>query len=421
MLVLLMIIYYKFTITRAQSSTIYSRKYITFWKISQELRMKKIWYAPHKFESYGEDEIKAVDECLRKGWLAPGPITEDFEKQVSALFGKRFGVMVNSGSSGNLLALHIAGLKAGDEIITPACTFSTVVAPMIQIGCVPKFCDIEIGSYTPSVSQIMEKINSKTKALFLPNLIGSKPDWNEIKNALDIIGRSDILLIEDSCDTITYTKVTDIAVTSFYSSHIITAGGGGGMVMCNTKDQHDLALQYRDWGRMGNNTESFSERFGHKIDGIEYDFKFLYPVIGYNMKSTEMNAAFGIEQLKKLQSFLSIRRNNIARYVKNLTPLTEFGLILPTNHEKYDWLALPLMFRGRKSLLQKLENEGIQTRVCFAGNITRHPAYRAYFEEFPNSDRVMQEGFLVGAHHGLNEIDVDLVCKVINDHIISME
>ncbi|CAF4311029.1 unnamed protein product, partial [Rotaria magnacalcarata] len=217
---------------------------------------KKIWYAPNKFESYGDEEIKAVENCLRNGWLAPGPITEQFEHEVAIIFGKKFAVMVNSGSSGNILALLIAGLKTGDEVITPACTFATTVAPIVQLGLIPIFCDVELGSYVPSVKQVIEKVSSRTKAFFLPNLIGSKPDWQGLKNELFMLGRRDIVLIEDSCDTITNTTITDIAVTSFYSSHIITAGGGGGMVMCNEKSQRDLALQYRDWGRMGTNTES---------------------------------------------------------------------------------------------------------------------------------------------------------------------
>ncbi|CAF1152902.1 unnamed protein product [Didymodactylos carnosus] len=381
---------------------------------------KKIWYAPHKFEAYGKEEINAVKKCLQLGWLAPGPITEKFECEVAKLYEKKFGVMVNSGSSANVLALLIAGLKPGDEVITPACTFSTTVAPLVQLGMKPVFCDVEIGSYVPSVKQVMEKVSSTTKALFLPNLIGSKPDWERMKTELFTLGRRDIILIEDSCDTITSTPVTDVSVASFYSSHIITAGGGGGMVMCNQQQQRDLAIQYRDWGRMGTNTENFSERFGYDIDGMEYDFKFLYPLLGYNFKSTEMNAAFGIEQLKKLSLFKQKRRDNIARYVQQLKELEKFDLVLPKQHDKMDWLALPLMFPNRKSLLQKLEDSGIQTRVCFAGNVTRHPAYRQYLQEFPNSDEIMKNGFLIGAHHGLELDDIDYVCQVVKTHIMDI-
>ncbi|CAK9058633.1 unnamed protein product [Durusdinium trenchii] len=201
---------------------------------------RKVWYAPYKFEAYGEEEIAAVTAALRDGWLAPGPRTDEFEAKVSELFGKRFGVMVNSGSSGNIIGLAALGLQRGDEVITPACTFATCIAPMEQLGLTPVFIDV------------------------IPNRY-------------------------DSCDTITYTAESDVSVISFYApwtefgrrsqdaSHIITAGGLGGCDM--------------------------SERFGHSVDGIEYDFKFLYGCVGWNMKACEMNAAFGLAQLKKLEHF----------------------------------------------------------------------------------------------------------------------
>merc|ERR1719191_2139736 len=137
---------------------------------------KKVWYAPNKFEAYGEEEIEAVTQCLRDGWLAPGPRTEEFEAKVAAIFGKKHGVMVNSGSSGNLIGLACLGLQKGDEIVTPACTFSTAVAPIVQLGLTPVFCDIEPDRYVPTVEQVLAKITPKTKCLLLPNLAGSKPE-----------------------------------------------------------------------------------------------------------------------------------------------------------------------------------------------------------------------------------------------------
>merc|ERR1719393_916638 len=259
---------------------------------------KKVWYAPYKFEAYGEEEIKAVEECLRDGWLAPGPRTEEFESKVSAIFGKKCGVMVNSGSSGNMLGLCAMGLQKGDEIVTPACTFSTVVAPMEQLGLKPVFCDVEPGRYVPSVDQILAAITPKTKCLFIPNLAGSKIDWKDLRARAP----KGICLFEDSCDTITYTEESDISVISFYASHIITAGGLGGCVMFNDEKLKDKALMYRDWGRIGNNTEDMSERFAHSVDGIDYD-----------IKACEMNAAFGLAQLEKLERFRAMRARNINR------------------------------------------------------------------------------------------------------------
>eukprot|EP01100_Stratorugosa_tubuloviscum_P004686 TRINITY_DN2180_c1_g1_i1.p1 TRINITY_DN2180_c1_g1~~TRINITY_DN2180_c1_g1_i1.p1 ORF type:complete len:407 (-),score=216.41 TRINITY_DN2180_c1_g1_i1:78-1298(-) len=376
---------------------------------------KKIWYAPHKLQAYGEEEIKAVEQCLRDGWLAGfGPKTKQFEDEVCTLFGKKYGVFVNSGSSANLLALLVLDLKSDDEIITPACSFSTVVAPIDQLGAKPIFVDVELGTYVPSVQAVLEKLTPKTKAIFLPNLIGSKPDWKALRQAIQATQFEKVLLIEDSCDTITFTNESDIAITSFYASHIITAGGTGGMVMFNDLNLKKKALMYRDWGRIGDNSEDTSTRFAYSIDDIEYDFKFLYGVKGYNFKASEMNAAFGLIQLQKLPNFTSIRRTNFQRFIHNLQNLLENEqLILPIEREPFNWLALPLMSPHRAKLLRYLEKNDVQTRVCFAGNITRHPAYREYLQQFPISDRIMKEGFLLGAHHGMTIEDVDHVCDLI--------
>ena len=217
----------------------------------------------------------------------------------------------------------------------------------------------------------------------------------------------------------TCTPESDISIISFYASHVITAGGTGGMLMVNDEALKVKALQYRDWGRTGNNVEDMTERFGHKLDGIEYDFKFTYSVPGYNMKACEMNAAFGLAQMKKLPRFLEIRRKNVERYIANLQG-TSF--VLPDDSQKPNWLAFPLQHSDRKKCLQvsssqhpwppsphgshferqghphvwltifaciqHLEANDIQTRVCFAGNVTRHPAFRQYYEPFPVADEV---------------------------------
>mmetsp|Transcript_70673 Transcript_70673/g.193857 ORF Transcript_70673/g.193857 Transcript_70673/m.193857 type:complete len:365 (-) Transcript_70673:294-1388(-) len=327
--------------------------------------------------------------------------------QCSVLFSKKMGLMVNSGSSANLIALNAFGFRAGDEVVTAACTFSTVVAPLEQLGVRPIFVDVEPTTYVPSVDSIMAAVTPRTVMIWLPNLIGSKPDWEEIRK------RTSLPLWEDSCDTITKTAVTDVSMTSFYASHMITAGGGGGMIMANEKAFIDKCRMYRDWGRIGNNSEDMAERFGASVDGIPYDGKFLYGVVGYNMKSTEMNAAFGLAQLKKLERFRAIRRANFERFLTNLAG-TSFAL--PSEVVPSDWLAFPLLHPKRGELLQYLEHNNVQTRVTFAGNITRHPAYRHMFKEgnpFPNADRIMAEGFLLGCHHGTSCAQVDRACELL--------
>jgi CDP-4-dehydro-6-deoxyglucose reductase, E1 len=376
--------------------------------------MKKVWYAPNKFESYGEKEIKAVETCLRDGWLAGfGPRSIEFEEKIAKRFGKKYGVFVNSGSSACLLAIAALGLLKGSKIITPACTFSTTLAPIIQLGYEPVFCDVELTSYVPSVQSILDLITEDVRAIMVPNLIGNKPDWDLLKSELARIGREDIIVIEDSADTITYTESTDVSTTSFYASHIITAGGTGGMVMFNSKEHVERALQYRDWGRMGDNSEIMDDRFNHKVDGIPYDHKFLYGVLGYNMKCSEMSAAFGLVQLERFEDYKHKRRTNFERYLKNLKDVDD--LILPDDSVEPNWLAIPLQTERRLELLTFLEENNIQTRVTFAGNVTRHPIYREYLQDFENADAIMKNGFLLGAHHGMTVEDVDYVCDKIKE------
>ena len=377
---------------------------------------KKVWYAPNKFESYGEEEIKAVEECLRDGWIAGfGKRSKEFERRVSEVFGKKYGVLVNSGSSACLLAIASLDLPKGSKIITPACTFSTTLAPIIQLGYKPIFVDVNLTSYVPDVDDVINAITEDVKALMIPNLIGNKPNWKEIRKRLQDMGREDIILIEDSADTITNTIESDIATTSFYASHVITAGGAGGMVMFNEQKYVDKCLQYRDWGRIGDNSEDMSDRFAHEIDGIPYDYKFLYGVLGYNMKSSEMNAAFGLAQLDKFEKFAKIRRDNVERYIDNLKDVK--GITLPDDSIKPNWLAIPLQVDDRYGLLHYLEENNIQTRVTFAGNVTRHPVYREYLNEYKNSDTIMKDAFLLGAHHGMTLDDVDYVCDKIKEFL----
>ena len=373
--------------------------------------MKKVWYAPNKFESYGQEEIDAVTKCLQDGWLAGfGPKTVEFEHKVSEMFGKKYGLFVNSGSSACLLALASLDLPVGSEVITPACTFATTVAPMIQLGLVPIFCDVQLTSYVPSVDAVIECITPNTRVIMLPNLIGNTPDWKKLREAID----PSIILIEDSADTITHTPWSDISTTSFYASHIITAGGSGGMVMFNDPKHVKRATMFSDWGRIGDNSEDPVDRFQHSVDGIPYDYKFLYGVLGYNFKSSEMNAAFGLIQLEKFENFKSIRRANLKRYIENLK---DTPIILPDDSMEPNWLAIPLQYSDRMGLLNHLEESGIQTRVTFSGNITRHPAFRGYFKEFSNSDEIMKHGFLLGCHHGMTLEDVDYVCSKIREFV----
>jgi len=369
--------------------------------------MRKVWYAPNKFESYGEDEILAVERCLRDGWLAGfGKRSLEFELRVAKLFGKAHGLLVNSGSSAIILALSGLGLAPGSEIVTPACGFSTTVAPIVQLGFKPVFCDADLTTYVTSVDHLKKVVTEDTKCLLLPNLVGNVPDWKAIREAFP-----HVILIEDSADTIVKNECTDVSTTSFYASHVITAGGTGGMVMFNSEDHLKRATMFRDWGRIGDNIEEPSARFNYSVDGIPYDWKFLYGALGYNMKACEMNAAFGLAQLDKLDRFLRVRRTNVERYLSNMKDTKYYTL--PDDSVKPNWLAIPFQCPDRMELLTFLEANGVQTRVCFAGNITRHPAFEQYKQPFENADAIMRNAFLLGAHHGMNTEDVDYVCDLL--------
>lgn len=183
------------------------------------------------------------------------------------------------------------------------------------------------------------------------------------------------------------------------------------MVMFNKEEHLKKAIMYRDWGRIGDNIEETGERFNYNIDGIAYDWKFLYGVAGYNFKSSEMNAAFGLVQLDKLEGFLKKRRENVERYINNLKDCSYYTL--PDDSMKPNWLAIPLQCPHRLDLVNYMEENNVQTRVTFAGNITRHPAFREYLQEFEISDKIMKDGFLLGAHHGMSTDDVDHVCDLL--------
>jgi CDP-6-deoxy-D-xylo-4-hexulose-3-dehydrase len=183
--------------------------------------------------------------------------------------------------------------------------------------------------------------------------------------------------------------------------------------MFNDKKHVTKCLQYRDWGRLGDDSEIMDDRFNHIVDGIPYDHKFLYSVLGYHMKACEMNAAFGLVQLHRFEKFSQIRRENIERYIENLQGVGD--LILPDDSIQPNWLAIPLQTKSRFELLNFLEDNNIQTRVTFAGNVTRHPVYREYLQDFENADTIMKNGFLLGAHHGMTIEDVDYVCDKVKE------
>lgn len=385
---------------------------------------------------YGDEEKKAVMRSLENGWLAAGELVAEFEKQIAKLFGKRYGLATNSGSSANLLAFEILNLPPGSEVITPACTFATTVATLVQNRLVPVFVDSVPGRYVMDENLVEEAITPKTKAIMTPHLVGGVSDLRVLR---DICDRHNLYLIDDSCDTLGITidgkpsgEYSDMSTTSFYGSHIITAMGFGGMICMDYPSRLVKGKTLRDWGRIGNDSEEFDERFDFKVDGIPYDSKFMYSEIGYNLKMNEAAAAFGLEQLKKLPQFI-LRRKMVFEMYYNFFKRYEHLFILPRviDGAETSWLAFPLTFREddrrlgkhddrRKEFLRHLHKNGVQVRVLFSGNITRHPAYKNVGRvsgDLVCADHIMKNSFLIGCHQALTVQDVEYVCKVAEEYL----
>ena len=369
---------------------------------------------PYALSVHGPEEIASVTKAIQENRLAPGPDVLEFEKRISALFAKRHGIMTNSGSSANLLAFELLNLPEGSEVVTPALTFSTTVAPLLQKRLKPVFVDVEEGTYLPNNDDILSAVwPSTTRAIMLPSLIGNVPDFCDLRL------QTSVPVIEDSCDTLgarihgVPTGVySTISTTSFYGSHIITAGGGGGMLCVNDSQWDAKARVMRGWGRssaMFGDSEDLGFRFGAKIGSLDYDAKFIFTEVGYNLQATELGAAFGLAQLDRLTDFAARRKKNFAR-LQVFFRQYEDRFILPvqTPGTETSWLAFPLTLRtdwcGRKDITLYLEQQDIQTRPIFTGNILRQPAFRHLGTgEFPVADKIMESAFLIGCHQGLSD------------------
>jgi len=360
---------------------------------------------------YGDEEVKAVVDSLNNTFLSVGGLSEKFEERVAKLFNKKYGVFVNSGSSANLL---VTQLIADGEVITPALTFATTLTPLLQCNLTPVFIDSEIDTFLPTVDSIVEKITDRTTAIMIPNLLGNKMDSQKLREICDDRG---ILYIEDSCDTITESN-GHFVTTSFYGSHIITAMGGGGMVMSDDKNAIDRIRTMRDWGRGVDVSEKISDRYQYTIDDIPYDGKFVYVEKGFNMRPVEAQASFGLVQLDRLPQFADIRKENFQMLYDFFSQSPYFNL--PVSQFDPNWLAFPLTIKDapftRFELVDYFESNGIQTRPIFSGNICRHPAFKQD-GHFPNADYVMENGILLGIHQGMGYNEIEYIKNTYNDFI----
>lgn len=373
---------------------------------------------------HGEEEIAAVVEVLRTS-TQMGRRVREMEARVAALFDKSHGVMVNSGSSANYLAVELLNLPEGSEVITPALTFATTVAPIVRQRLVPAFVDATEGSYNINVDAIDAMITPKTRAMMIPSLIGNLPDWDRIRAIADAHG---LMVVEDSADTLGATlngrstgARSHISTTSFYGSHVINAAGNGGMLCLSDPEMARRALLLRSWGRTSSlfvDSERIEARFDVELDGISYDAKFLFEELGYNLEPSEIGAAFGLVQLGKLEQNIAARERNFARHMDFFSAFEDW-FILPRQMPgaRTGWLAFPLTIRPgapftRRDMQIFLEQRDIQTRPVFTGNILRQPAMarvttRTNPAGYPVADAVTRGGILLACHHGLDDAQID--------------
>lgn len=375
---------------------------------------------PYGKAVYGEEEIAAVVAAMRNS-TQMGKHVYEFEDKVAKLFNKKHGVMVNSGSSANYLAVEIADLPKGSEVITPILTFSTTVAPLVKNGLIPAFVDVEESTYNIDADKVEAMITKNTRAMMIPNLLGNLPNWTKLRKLAD---KYNLFVIEDSCDTLGATvhgelsgKYADISSTSFYGSHIITCAGNGGLLAVNDERLLTRAKLLRSWGRSSSlfvDSEAIENRFNTFVDDIRYDAKFLFSALGYNFEPSEIGAAFGLVQLQKLDKNIDARTKWFVQHMGYFKQYNEY-FILPNQLEglRTAWIAFPLVVKvdapfTRTDMQIFLEKQGIQTRTVFTGNILRQPGFKEIEcktspEGYANADQVTRGGILLGCHHGMTD------------------
>lgn len=408
----------------------------------------RISYASRVYDS--EEMVNLVDSAL-EFWLTSGRYTAEFEKKFAELLNVKFCSLVNSGSSANLCAfmaltsplLKERKVNRGDEVITVAAGFPTTVAPIIQYGAVPVFVDVTIPQYNIDITKLEEAFTEKTKAVMIAHTLGNPFDLKAVKEFCD---KHKLWLIEDNCDALgsKYTidgeekftgTIGDIGTSSFYPPHHMTMGEGGA-VYTNNPVLHKIIRSFRDWGRDCMCPSGVDNLCGHRFDRqygelpLGYDHKYVYSHFGYNLKVTDMQAAVGVAQIKKVPSFTERRRHNFERLYKALIDLQD-KFILPEScqNSKPSWFGFLLTCRegvDRVKVVKYLEEHGVQTRNLFAGNLIKHPCFDEMRKtgqgyrvvgSLENTDRIMRDTFWVGVYPGMTDEKIDYMAKVIKEAV----
>ena len=368
---------------------------------------------------YGKKEIDAVVKCLKES-TQMGNYSSKFEKKISSLFDKKYGLYVNSGSSALYIGMEASNFPEGGEVITPALTFSTTIGCIVKSKLIPVFIDVGFNDYCIDVQAIEKNITSKTVAIVAPNLMGNICNWEKIS---EIAKKHNLKVIEDSADTIGGTlngklsgSYCDWTITSFYGSHIINCAGNGGMLCMNDEKMINDAKLLRSWGRSSSifdeKSEAIENRFNVEVDGIPYDAKFIFEKIGYNLEGSEIGAAFGLAQLDDLDDNIRIRQKNFQKQTNFFNNYKDFIVTQKqTKNSESAWLAYPIIINeespfSRRDFQIYLEKRNIQTRTVFSGNITRQPGFKniemkVSSDGLNNADNIMKGGVLLACHHGL--------------------
>lgn len=412
----------------------------------------RIPYASRVYDHH--EMVNLVDSAL-EFWLTSGRYTDEFEKKLAGYLGIRFCSLVNSGSSANLVAfmaltsplLGERRVERGDEVITVACGFPTTVAPVLQYGAVPVFVDVTIPQYNIDVSKLEQALSPRTKAVMIAHTLGNPFDLRAVKAFCD---RRGLWLVEDNCDALgtRYTMeekgkettrltgtIGDIGTSSFYPPHHMTMGEGGAVYTDNPL-LNRIIRSLRDWGRDCVCPSGRDNMCGHRFDRqfgelpVGYDHKYVYSHLGYNLKVTDLQASIGCAQLEKFPSFVERRRHNFARLRAGLEEL-EDRLVLPqaAPHSEPSWFGFLITCRegiSRNEVVRFVEEKGVQTRMLFAGNLTKHPCFDGMRSsgtgyrvvgDLSNTDRIMSHTFWVGVYPGMTDEMIDYMAKTIGEAV----